>query len=64
VQHILKLLFSPLAFAVGFLWPLFTQILIAAGLSQPGWFAMSVGAAIAISLGVMAQVRGSWLWIK
>ena len=64
MQQAIKFLFSPLAFAVGFLWPLTTQILLAAGVVQAGGFAIGIGAAVAITWGVMAQVRGSWIWIK
>lgn len=64
MQQVIKFLFSPLAFALGFLWPLFTQIIIAAGLLPAGGLAIGIGAAVAISWGLMAQLRGSWIWIK
>lgn len=64
MQQLIKFIFSPLAFALGFLWPLTTQLLIAGGVIPSGWTAIAVGAAIAIPWGVMAQIRGSWIWIK
>ena len=64
MQQVIKILFSPLAFAVGFLWPLFTQVIIAAGWLPAGSVAIGTGAAIAIGWGLLAQLRGSWIWIK
>ncbi len=64
MQQIIKFLFSPIAFALGFLWPLMTQVMIAAELVAPGLLAIAVGAAIAIPWGIVAQVRGSWIWIR
>ena len=59
-----RLLLSPMAFAVGFLWPLATQSLVALGYIDAGVPAIAAGAAVAIPFGIMAQVRGSWVWIK
>ena len=59
-----RLLLSPMAFAVGFLWPLATQSLVALGYMDAGLPAIAAGAAVAIPFGIMAQVRGSWVWIK
>lgn len=64
MQTLIKILLSPLAFAVGFVWPLLTQSLIAAELLQPDWTAVAAGAVIALVFGLMAQLRGSWIWIK
>lgn len=64
MQQIIRFIFSPLAFALGFLWPLSTQILSATGMVDPGWSAVLYGAVIAIPLGLIAQFRGSWIWIK
>lgn len=64
MQSMIRFILSPLAFALGLLWPLITQGLIAAEIMPPGWTAIAVGAAVAVPLGVMAQVRGSWLWIR
>ena len=53
-----------MAFAIGFLWPLATQAMIAVELIPAGWTAILVGAAITIPFGLMAQFRGSWIWVK
>ena len=59
-----KILLSPMAFAIGFLWPLFTQSIIALEWLSAGWAAVAVGGAVAISFGLMAQLRGSWIWVR
>lgn len=64
MQHIIKFIFSPLAFALGFLWPLLTQVGVSLGLLPMGVTGIVVGGSIAIALGLMAQLRGSWIWIK
>ncbi len=64
MQQIIKFIFSPIAFALGFVWPLITQVLIAGSLVAPGWTAIAVGAAIAIPWGLVAQFKGSWIWIR
>ena len=68
MQQLSKLFFSvllsPLAFAIGFLWPLATQIAIGMEWFTPGWQAILCGAAIALPFGLLAQFRGSWLWIR
>ena len=64
MQFLVKALLSPMAFAVGFLWPLATQALVATDLVAAGWTAVAAGAAIALPLGIMAQIRGSWIWIR
>lgn len=64
MQHIIKFLFSPLAFALGFLWPLTTQVLLSSAIVEASGLAISIGAVVAIGWGLMAQVRGSWIWIK
>ncbi len=59
-----KLLLSPMAFAIGFLWPLATQSLVGLGYVEAGMSGVLAGAAIAIPFGILAQFRGSWIWIK
>ncbi|MEM9624273.1 MAG: hypothetical protein AAF993_21715 [Pseudomonadota bacterium] len=60
----LKILLSPMAFALGFLWPLIAQALGAVALVQNNGTALLLGLGIALLLGAMAQIRGSWIWIK
>ena len=64
MKIIIGILFSPMAFALGFLWPLATQLTISLQLAAPGSSAIIVGAVVAGTLGLLAQLRGSWLWIK
>ena len=61
-MQLLKLLFTPMVFAVGFLVPLFSQSLTAAGVQIDGVSNLVLGGAFALLLGVVAQVRGGWLW--
>ena len=64
MKIIVSVLFSPMTFALGFLWPLFTQLIVPLQLVSSGWPANLTGAVIATSLGLLAQLRGSWVWIK
>ena len=64
MQSIIRFILSPMAFALGFLWPLVTQLLIATALVPAGGSAIAIGAAVAVPWGLMAQFRGSWLWIR
>ena len=59
---ILKFLLSPLAFALGFLTPLFTQVFDALALDIYGIPNLIIGLSIALALAFTAQVRGGWLW--
>ena len=59
----IKWFFSPLVFGLAFIAPLAAQILDRTGVE----LAMAniwVGLCIGLALGLMAQLRGSWLWIK
>ena len=64
MEHILKLLLSPWAWAMGFLWPLATQTIIATELMESGLTAWAAGAVIAMALAIIAHFKGSWIWIK
>ena len=64
MQTAIKLLLSPMAFALGFVWPLITQTLVAMDYMEAGWPAILVGAGVASAFGLMAQLRGSWIWIR
>ncbi|MEM1230060.1 MAG: hypothetical protein AAGI15_05945 [Pseudomonadota bacterium] len=58
----LRLLFTPIAFALGFLGPLFAQSLTALGVTFGDLPNLAVGLAMALLLGGIAQYRGGWLW--
>ena len=64
MEHILKFLLSPWAWAMGFLWPLATQTLIAAELMASGPTAWAAGAVIGLALALIVHFKGSWIWIK
>ena len=64
MEHILKFLLSPWAWAMGFLWPLATQTLIAVELMASGPTAWAAGAVIALALALIVHFKGSWIWIN
>ena len=59
---LMRLLTTPIAFALGFLTPLIAQSMTALGLSIEGVPNITVGLSIAAALGITAQIRGGWLW--
>ena len=64
MEKILKITFylGPLIFAFGFLMPLIAQSISALGWTPPfGLSPLSFGFAVAGSLGLLAQIRGSWI---
>lgn len=62
MSHLLKLLLSPLAFALGFLAPVIAQSAEALGWGVPGLSNLTLGLALALAIGVTTQLRGGWLW--
>lgn len=60
----IRLLFLPITWAVGFLWPLIAQTFLALELAESTSAAYAAAGAIALAWGVMAQLRGSWIWVK
>lgn len=62
-QKLIGYLFSPLTFSIGFLSPLIGQILTALDYTSD-IDNIYLGLGIGISLGLMAQIRGSWVWVK
>ena len=64
METVLNFLVSPWAWAMGFLWPLATQTLIAAEVMASGLTAWAAGAVIAMALALVVHFKGSWLWIK
>ena len=63
-MKLIELLLSPIAFSIGFLAPLLAQVLLVINTELNTPVAYGAGLAISISLGIVAQSRGSWLWIK
>ena len=64
VETLIKALLSQMAFAVGFLMPFLAQTMIALGFMSNGWQVYAVSALLAMTFGLMAQLRGSWIWVK
>lgn len=64
MEQLIKLFLSPMVFAIGFLWPLGTQVLLATGLMAAGWPAWTVSALVVLPFALMAQFKGSWVWVK
>lgn len=67
IEKCLKLIFlpGPLIFAIGLLVPLVAQSVDALGWVPPfGMSPLAFGFAIVGPLGVFAQFRGSWIWVK
>ena len=57
-------IFSPIGFAVGFLTPLLGQGLTHFNVIERCELAYAIGFVIALSLGLIAQLRGSWIWLR
>lgn len=64
IEKFAKLLFAPLTFALAFLVPLITQILDALAVSFALASNLTVAFFVAGAWGLMAQLRGSWIWLK
>ena len=62
MSYLLKLMLSPLAFALGFLAPIISQCAEALGWGIPGVSDLTLGLALGLVIGVTAQLRGGWLW--
>ncbi|MGB0997923.1 MAG: hypothetical protein ACPGXJ_06550 [Pseudomonadales bacterium] len=63
-MKLLKILFSPLVFGLAFLTPLTAQALIYLGWPNAGVDPLWVGLLVGGGLGLMAQLRGSWFWLR
>lgn len=62
-KKLLGIVFSPIVFGLGFVAPLVAQILVRLDVSM-GIDNLYVGLIVGLSLGLMAQFRGSWIWVK
>ena len=63
-MKLISLLFLPITWALGFLLPLFAQSFLALGLTDSVLTAYVSAGVVALAWGVMAQLRGSWIWLK
>ena len=60
----IALLFKPITWAIGFLLPLTAQVLLALDVTTSSVSAYGFAAVVAVLWGLMAQLRGSWIWVK
>ena len=63
-MKLIQVFFSPIGFAIGFLTPLIAQGLLYFDIAENWKIAYSVGILVALFFGLMAQTRGSWIWLK
>ncbi len=64
MKKFLTYLFSPFVFGLGFLAPLIAQLLATANFSINGVDNIYVGLILGCLMGLIAQNRGSWVWVK
>ena len=64
METLIKILLSPMTFAIGFLMPFLAQTMITVGFMPNGWQVYAVSGLVAMTFGLMAQLRGSWIWVK
>ena len=63
-MKLIGLFLSPIVFSIGFLTPLLAQVILAVNTELSALIAYGVGFAVSVSFGIMAQVRGSWIWVR
>lgn len=57
--------FGPIIFGIGFMAPLFTALIVRAGLALPfDLTPLLAGLLLGGGFGLFAQLRGSWVWAK
>jgi len=64
MTKLIGLVFSPLFFGLAFLAPLFAEIVQRLELGMANHTALILGLVFGGSLGLLAQIRGSWIWLK
>jgi hypothetical protein len=62
MQRLIQWLFSPVAFSVGFITPLIAQVCTSLDIQFGSVPPLAAAFLIAVSLGGLAQARGTWLW--
>ncbi len=63
LKKLIGFFFSPIIFGLGFVAPLVAQILNRLDVTM-GIENVYVGLIVGLSLGLMTQFRGSWVWVK
>ena len=64
MEFLIKLIFSPIVFGLLFLAPLIAQSMTAMDLQLFAIPNLVLGLIIGGAWGLVAKLRGSWLWIK
>jgi hypothetical protein len=64
MKKLVGVLFSPFVFSLGFLAPLIAELLNLAEISVFGIETIYIGLLVGGLLGLVAQRRGSWIWVK
>ena len=64
VVALIKILFAPITFGLLFLGPLLGELFALLGLFADASLRMGIAIGIGGCLGIMAQIRGSWVWLK
>lgn len=64
IGKLISWVFAPIVFALAFLVPLIAQSMNALDLSVSGIPNIVIALIIGGALGLLAQIRGSWIWIK
>jgi len=64
ILSFVKILFSPIVFGFAFIGPLSAEIITTLEIALPIGTPLYWGLLIGGLLGLMAQVRGSWVWVK
>ncbi len=64
MKKLVGVLFSPFVFSLGFLSPLIAELLNLAEISVFGIETIYIGLLVGGLLGLVAQRRGSWIWVK
>ena len=64
MARIIKIILSPIGFAVLFLGPFFAELITLTGLSLGATNPLWIGLGVALAWGSLAVWRGSWLGIR
>ncbi len=62
-MNFIRYFFAPLVFGFGFIAPLVAQIISALGITG-GVSSLVIGLIVGGLWGLIAQLRGSWVWVK
>lgn len=63
-MKVIAIIFSPFVFGIGFFAPLIAQTMTYFGMSFSGVDNLLFGLVVGGLWGLMAQYRGSWVWVR